>query len=374
MSKNLSQIIADLFAKPAEGKELSSQIQRLGVEIRNVVRSEDTVFGKFHGLLGSFREVIPDEQQRYLAALKALSTTSKLSRQEIIKAINGQLEEMKIIEKSVLPSLPAWRDSLKAMDAKAQERKGEIAKLRERLAQLESEEKTLLSGMAAREKDLEAAEKAIQDIFADIRAEMTSLNKKMEDLPAEGPEAQTGPGAAQTAPVKGSVPAEKKESVERKTEIQAAPAPVDPKFQKKCPMCGGQFNLLELQSIWQCFNCGHEEPMAGGTQGKSEKKSEPMNELFPAPAPEPAVDQPSSFAEPLASMLDDDAGTGKRPSSADPLASMPDDYAGTGKRPSSSAKKTTIKQKTCPGCRNNMFWYANEKAWRCPNCNYERRI
>jgi hypothetical protein len=137
MSKSLSQIVAELFSKPAEGKELSSQIQRLGVEIRNVVQSEETVFGKFHGLLKSLQEIIPDEQQRDQAALKALSTTSKMSRQEIIKAVNAQIEEMKIVEKSVLPSLPAWRDELKTMEARAQERKGEMAKLRERMAQLE---------------------------------------------------------------------------------------------------------------------------------------------------------------------------------------------------------------------------------------------
>lgn len=350
MSKSLSQIVADLFAKPAEGKELSSQIQRLGVEIRNVVQSEEAVFGKFHGLLRSLQEIIPDEQQRYQAALKALSTTSKMSRQEIIKAVSAQIEEMKIVEKSVLPSLPAWRDELKAMEDRAQERKGEIAKLRERIAQLENEEKTVLAAKAAREKDLETAEKSIQDIFANIRAELASLTKMVEELPAGAPEAQPTPGAAQsapqTAPVKTDVPAEKKGS-----EAPAASAPVDPKFQKKCPMCGGQFNLLELQNIWQCFNCAYEEPAAGGSQTAREVKHEPMKAPVPAPDLWPDPDQPASFVEPLADMSEY-----QRPT-----------------KTSSSSGKQPIKKKPCPACKKKMFWYPEENAWRCPDCNYERR-
>ncbi len=119
MSKNLSQIVAELFAKPAEGKELSSRVQRLGEELKKAIQGEDTIYGKFRGLLGSFQGIIPDEQQRYHAALKALSTTSKLDRQDIVKALNSQLEELKIVEKSVLPSLPGLQGELKAMEAKA---------------------------------------------------------------------------------------------------------------------------------------------------------------------------------------------------------------------------------------------------------------
>jgi len=364
MGKNLSQIVAELFAKPAEGKELSSQIQRLGVEIRNVVQSEETVFGKFHGLLKSLREVIPDEQQRYQAALKALSTTAKMSRQEIIKAINAQLEEMKIVEKSVLPSLPAWRAELKVMEARAQERKAEITKLRERIAQLENEERTALAAMAAREKDLETAEKTIQDIFANIRAEIASFSKKVEELPAEGPEAQPAPAAPQTALMKPDAPAGKKESGSPAAPV---PAPVDPKFQRKCPMCGGQFNLLGLQNIWQCFNCAYEEPAADKVQvTREEKKSEPVDtppaqDLWPdpdrytapepTPEPEPVEHKPASFVEPLADMSEY-----QRPTKA-----------------SSSSGKQQIKKKPCPACKKKMFWYPEENAWRCPDCNYERR-
>ena len=115
VSKNLTQIVAELFAKPMEGKELSSQIQRAGDEIRKVVHSEETMFGKFRGLLESFRAIIPDEKQRYQAALQALSTTSKLSRQEIIKAFGGQIEELNALERAAAPTQQAWREGLKGM-------------------------------------------------------------------------------------------------------------------------------------------------------------------------------------------------------------------------------------------------------------------
>ncbi len=98
----LSRIAADLFVKTKGGEELSSKIHRLRDEIKKIIESEDTIFGKFHGLVESFREIIPDEKQRYNAAIKALSTTSKVSRQDIAKAVNNQLEELKILEKGLL--------------------------------------------------------------------------------------------------------------------------------------------------------------------------------------------------------------------------------------------------------------------------------
>jgi len=268
MSRNLSQIVADLFARPTEGKELSAQVQRLGLEIRLVVQSEDTVFGKFRGLLESFRAILPDEQQRYQAALQALSTTSKLSRQEIIKAMNGQLEELKIIEKGIMPSLTGWSDEQKAMEARSQGLKGEIANLHARIAQLEGEEKTVHAAMAVRQKDLDGAERTIKQVLAEIGAEISAFNRKAEELTAEAPAAQPAPPPAppaakpvpQKVPVKSEAPGRKQKDDEKKIEIRVPPPQQDTKFQKKCPMCGGPFHLLELENIWQCYTCAYEEP------------------------------------------------------------------------------------------------------------------
>lgn len=343
MVKNLIQFVADLFATAKPGEDLSSRIQRLRDEMIKAFESEDAVFGKFRGLLESFREIIPDEQQRYHAALKALSTTAKLSRQEIVKAVSDQLEELKIVEKGIIASLPG-RDELKALEKKAQEVRSEITKLREATARLENEEKTVLASLAAREKEGGLVEKTITEIFANVGAEMEAVRKKMGESPAESAPAQPVPTRE---PVKNEAPAGKKGGGEQKSEPQAPPAPVDPKFQRKCPMCGGQFNLLELDNLWQCYNCAYEEPTAGAPQGKSGPGDEPP----PAP-PEQAFDPPESFVEPLASM----AGDFEEP-----------------ERKSTPSGSQQIKKKPCPACKRKMFWYPEENAWRCSDCGYETR-
>src|SRR5512135_1299509 len=163
----LSRIAADLFEKLKGGEELSSKIRRLRDEIKRVTESEDTIFGKFRELVESFEEIIPEERQRYNAAIKALSTTSKLNREEIIKAVNNQLEELHILEKGLMPALPGWRDELKGMEAKSREMRDEISKLREKIGRLESEEKEILKGMAAHAKEMTLVEKAVGELFAD---------------------------------------------------------------------------------------------------------------------------------------------------------------------------------------------------------------
>lgn len=354
MSRDISQIVADLLAQSVEGKDVSSQIQHLGEEIRRIVQRDETIYGKFRRLLESFLAIIPDEQQRYLAALQALSTTAKLNRHEVMKALNGQLEELKIVEQGAMPSLAGWLDTLKAMEARQQAIKSELGQLRERIAQLESENRMLLSLKAAREQNLGQAEKTIRGVFAAIGAEIIAVNRKMAELPAEGAAGQAGPPPAQPAPPVAQpavlpAPVKNAAPVEKPAEIQAAPAPAETKYQKKCPMCGGSFNLLEFQNLWQCFSCAYEEPASGAVQGTSESRNAPA----PAPDQDPIVERSSPFLGSEGSLADDLGGP---------------------KGPSELDNQPAIKKKTCPACRRKMYWYPNEKAWRCPDCQYERRI
>jgi ribosomal protein L37AE/L43A len=39
-----------------------------------------------------------------------------------------------------------------------------------------------------------------------------------------------------------------------------------------------------------------------------------------------------------------------------------------------SINQPSSKKKTCPVCHKKMDWYQEEKAWRCPFCDYERSI
>jgi len=57
----------------------------------------------------------------------------------------------------------------------------------------------------------------------------------------------------------------------------------------------------------------------------------------------------------------------------DLTATFPD-VEGSQKGPTSSEDRQPTKKKDCPVCGKKMFWYPEEKAWRCPSCQYLRRI
>jgi len=348
-SEILSRILADLFVKSKEGEGLSSKIHHLRDEIKKVIESEDTIFGKFRGLVESFREIIPEEKQRYHAAIQALSTTSKLNQQEIVKAVNNQLEELKILEKGLMPALPGWRDEFKVMEAKSREMQDEISKLREKIGQLESEEKGILTDMAAREKEMALVEKAVGELFRDLGAEITSIKKKVEEFTAES-------AASQPIPAKDSIksddifPSEGKGGSEQKSEIPGSPAPQDTEWRKKCPMCGGRLDFYSQEEMWQCYSCAYEEPK-DEVLVDGEEKNEPANAPQPAPASKP--------------------GSGSSPLRAVHLGSLDQEPR---KGSSLSINQPSSKKKACPVCRKKMDWYQAEKAWRCPFCDYERSI
>lgn len=389
MNEILSQIVADLFDK-SKG-ELSPKITYLRAEIKKVIESEGTVFGKFRDLVESFREVIPDEKQRYNAAIKALSTTSKLSKPEIVTAVNNQLEELKILEKSLVSTIPAWRNGLKVMEAKAQEMRNEIAKLRERIAWLENEEKGTLNGMVTYQMEAELAEKAMRGLFADIGAEITYIKNKVEEFTAESAAPQPP-----VPPVITDFPVEKKEVVEQQVEISEPPAPQeqDTEWQKKCPMCGGRMNFHGNEQMWQCYSCAYEEvgkEKSGGVQ-KSESvepsvpqeqerelqkkcprcggrmdflNNEQMWQCYSCGHEESTKDEVQGKPAPASG-----PGSGPTPSFTVPLADLPSNEYQAPKK----AAAPPVKKKTCPACHKKMNWYPDENAWRCTACEYERRI
>ena len=351
-SEILSRIAAKLFVKSKGDEELSSKIHRLRDEVKKVIESEDTIFGKFRELLASFEEIIPEENQRYNAAIKALSTTSKLNRQEIVKAVNNQLEELKRLEKGLISSHPGWRDEFKVMEAKSREMRDDISKLREKIGRLESEEKEILNGMAEREKEMELVEKAVGELFTDIGAEITYIKKRIEEFTAESAASQSIPPMDST---KSDISSEEKGGGEQKSEIRESSAPQDTEWQKKCPMCGGRMNFHSKDEMWMCYSCAYEELKKDEVQGKSEEKSEHSNAPKPTPASEPVFDPCPPITVPLASLSSNVYQESKKGSSR-------------------SNNQTSAKKKTCPVCRKKMDWYELEKAWRCPFCDYERSI
>jgi ribosomal protein L37AE/L43A len=348
----LSRIAADLFVKSKGGEELSSKIRRLRGEIIKVIESEDTIFGKFRELVASFEEIIPEEKQRYNAAIKALSTTSKLSRQEIVKAVNNQLKELKILEKVLMPAHTGWRDELKVLETKSREMRDEIANLREKIGRLESEEEGILTAMAAREKEMGLVEKAVGELFTDIGEEITYIKNKVEEYTAE--RAVVQPIEPRDSIIS-DIPGEKKEGGQQSIEIQGSSAPQDTEWEKKCPMCGGRMNFHSNDKMWMCYVCAYEEFEKDEVQGKSEEKGERTSTPKPTQASEPISDPSPPPDVPL-----------------EPL--FPDEFPKSKKGSSPSNDQPSTKTKACPVCRKKMHWYPKENAWRCPSCQYERSL
>jgi ribosomal protein L37AE/L43A len=373
-SEILSRILAELFVKSKEGEGLSSKIQHLRDEIKKVIESEDTIFGKFRGLVESFREIIPDEKQRYHAAIQALSTTSKLNQQEIVKAVNDQLEELKILEKGLMPALPGWRDELKAMEARSREMRDEISKLREKIGQLESEEKGILTDMAAREKEMAPVEKAVRELFTDIGAEITSIKIRVEEFTAES-------AASQPIPAKDSAkydifPGEGTGGGERKSESPGSPAQQDKEWQKKCPMCGGRMDFYAQEEMWQCYSCAYEELKKKDEELiDSEEQSEPASTPQPDPASKPGPGAYEELNKDKIQGESEEKSSGPSPRRAGHMGSLSSDEDEEPKKGSSlSISQPSSPKKTCPVCRKKIDWYEAEKTWRCPFCDYERSI
>lgn len=310
-------------AKESEGRD----VVRLRDEIRKEIEAGEKILGKFRGLVESFQDIISDEKQRYNAAIRALSTTSGLSRQNVLEATDNQLEELKMLEKGVMSALPEFRDDLNAMESKSKEIKNEIVKLHEKIGQLEKEEQELLDSMAARKTEMKAVEETVRRLFTDIGSEITGIRKKIEEFTAE----KAPPQPIVPPVVESHKREEEKGGIEEESKIEWTPEPQETEGIKRCSMCGGQMDFNIQYGMWMCYACGHEEPSTDDTEVASELTTVP--EPPPSAGPKPAT-----------------------------VASSP------------SVKRLVSKKKTCPVCRKQMDWNEGEKTWRCSFCNYERRV
>ncbi len=387
----LSQIVYDLSVKSASGEELSSKVRRLREEIKKVAENENTVFGKFRTLVESFREILPEEKQRYHAAIKALSATSKLSPQEIIAGVSNQLEELKILEKGLIAAIPGWRDELRAMESKARELKDDIARLRETIGRLENEEKGILVSMAARQKDMELVEKSVGEVFTDVGAVITSVKKKIEEYSVEGAAAPQPIPPRTSAAVE--IPVVKKAVEEKKEEISVPSAPQqDTEWQKKCPMCGGRMDFHMKENKWMCYTCAYEEASTNGVPVAGEEKSAGIES--PAPQQSTAWQKKCPMCGGMLNYhgnekmwlcytcAHEEPATEDIPGTTGGYGATAPDFAPASAsaiefeepRKTPQSKPHPTKKKTCPACRKKMNWYEEDKAWRCPFCEYERKI
>ncbi len=377
MSQDLSALIAGLLTYRKSGNDLSSEISRIRSAIKKVI-DDNTILGKLAALVGSIQEVIPDEQQRYQVAIKALCATSKLSRPEIAASLRKQLEELKILEKHMVSVLPGGAEERQSRQARSQELRSEIARLREKIAQLEKEEQEVAGSMTRPGNESAVIEKAVREVFADLGAEITAVVRKLE-MPSTESAAQR---PVPVIEIEAEAAVQKQPSVQKNSTPQRAPLtdsiypdpapaaaltqnrdngkqrPTSPQpptsvLKKKCPMCNGQMNYYSAYGKWQCYACGFEyiknevpanNPVAA--QAKTEEKRD-TNALFAIPVTEPLFDHSKTVASP--------------------------GYWEAPKKNSIFSKKPTM-AKTCPSCGQRMHSFGSGKGWECSFCGYERRI
>lgn len=327
---SLSQIAADLFTRSREGEEPSFDINHLRGEIIKEVEGSNEIFRQFRGLVESLRSIIPEEEKCYRAAIKTLSTTSGLSGEDILKAADRQLAELKTLKEGLMSALPDWRDDLKAMEARSSEITKEISKLRETIMQLETEQQEMLDAMSVREKEMELAEKGLEDVLANIEEEVMDIREKIEEAAAQRAEPRPAKPVYSDKSHK-SKPAESQAA--GGNDLREVAPRQDVEEKKKCPLCGGQMDWYLKEKMWKCFVCAYEEvEKAGvaGIQGKTEN---------PPEAPPARADRPAE--------------------------AVPPEYVSGKKRP-------VIRTKSCPVCKKKMDWQAADKSWRCPFCQYQR--
>ncbi|MCC7202652.1 MAG: hypothetical protein IT393_08365 [Nitrospirae bacterium] len=215
--------------------DLSIDLSHLHEEIKKEISGVNGTFDKFRGLLDSFRDIIPEEKQRYQAAIKALSCTSGLNQNEILGAADGQLSELNKFEKKFKSSLPNLRDEQKRMESKSLEIRIEISALREKIARLELEEQEILSSTASRDDERKSIEKEIDNVLSGIAEEITEIKRRVVEF---------------TTGIKEENPNGLFENSDYSQKNQEY---------ENCRACGHKAKWHEQARAWKCSTCGYEE-------------------------------------------------------------------------------------------------------------------
>ncbi|MEJ2325215.1 MAG: hypothetical protein P8Y77_10655 [Nitrospirota bacterium] len=333
----VSQIASDLLAKARGGGDTSLDIGLLREEILRDIEGRDEVFGKFQTILDALRDVVRDEDKLYPTALKMLSATAGISREDILASADARLSELDKMDEAFLSAFSDWRLDIKGMESRLLEIRGEISALRGKIGRLEEEERGVRGRMAERSREIKMAEAGIEGLISGIAAEISALKAKVESSvqKKESPRAAAEPLVEASYSLEAEAPAEA--AAEAEVAPRGAPAPRDSGDRKKCSVCGCQAFWYEKERMWKCYVCANEEEEAGakGAQGNGADTGEAAKGKAQKADPSPAKGY-----------------------------SIPQGF--------SSLQKTARTTKTCPICKKKMDWHDPQKTWRCPHCDYQR--
>jgi hypothetical protein len=250
------------FSK-ASGRRLSLEGGKLAEEIRKEIEREGEPLKKFLELVDSFTDIIPEEDKRFNAALKALGHSGGLGRKDVVGAADRQIEELKKQQDIFSYSVAHRRRELKSMGTKSREIRTQVAELRDRILKLEAREQEMLSNMEEGEREITSAEESFGSIVKELGREIAGIKQRiLHHIPGETPEGEKT--VVETPPRPREKP---RASAPTAAPAAKKPAPaLRPPAEKKasgsarqCTVCNNQMDWYEVEKKWKCFVCAHEE-------------------------------------------------------------------------------------------------------------------
>lgn len=224
-----------------EGGEQLFNGGRLQQGIRDEMQQEGGPLGKFLGLVESFREIIPDEDKRYSAALKALAQASDLSPEDVLGAAEIRLSDFKKLEQGLSSAADGWRKELKELETRSREIKAQISQLQDKLQDLQEEEEEVLDKLAAGEEGISSAVERAGAVLRDLEQEIKDIKGKI------------------ILHISGEAPSEVETPRAEGRRRRGRPSSEAAQGKRACPNCSGQMDWYEVEKTWKCFVCAHEE-------------------------------------------------------------------------------------------------------------------
>lgn len=216
--------------------EFPAVLDRLVEEMRRETMEKGEEVQKFLGLCEALEDVVPDQEKRHVAAMKALFHSTGLSGEDVLAAADRQLSELKSQKEGFALAADRWRRDLEGHFSRAREIRQEMESLRRRIAELEKEEKDASSGLRKGEKEISAAEAGFASTAETLEAEIGKVKDRILGV-VSGKKA-SAPRGGKTG---GDAPLEESDN------------------RKICANCKCPMDWHEIGKVWKCFVCANEQ-------------------------------------------------------------------------------------------------------------------
>lgn len=226
--------------------------------IRSELEKESGVLRKFLGLVESLRDIVPEEDKRYHAALESLSQTIGVSKEDIVRAADRQLSEFENQKKSFALSLVERRAEMKVLLARANHIRSEASRLQEEINRLEEEEKSILANVKAEEAALRTTEENFAVAVEKLEKEIGETRSRIRRYLLEGAPPPDEPLMRLHVEDDAETVVGGEEADDFGDTTLRPPAEKASVNTKTCPNCKNQMDWYDFDKKWKCFVCAHE--------------------------------------------------------------------------------------------------------------------